>query len=718
MARDLSGVQVKNGDELWDLRYRELKEYRDEHGNCNVPANLVPLGKWVQNRRQDYKNGRLSNERIARLEIIGFVWNLEEQWWSERFDELTNYKSVNGDCNVPAKQSSLGTWVDNQRQSFKKGKLSQERADLLDRIGFSWEPIDEAWKARFDELVDFKNDNGDCNVPRSQGPLGTWVDKQRVKYKSGKLSQERVDLLESIFDELVDFKCENGDCNVPSRQGPLGVWVGFQRQYYKKGKLSQERVDLLDSIGFSWEPFDEAWTTRFDELVDFKNDHGDCNVPQGQGSLGMWVNRQREEFKAGRLSEERIARLESIGFVWDMLEQEWLERFGELTKYKTVNGDCSVPQSQGSLGVWVDTQRQSFKKGKLPQERVDLLESIGFSWEPTDEAWTARFDELVDFKDENGDCNVPKVQGPLGRWVDTQRQSYKKGKLSQERIGLLKSIGFEWVLVPYKKSWKLDERWKTVLTELVRYLIEHGTCNVPRKYGPLGSWVSKQRQEYKDGSMSQLRKDYLGSIGFAWKLKQVGKECSPAEYSKPDPEAIAGVVGEETRRHENDPFSTAKDPRKCLAKALQEFLDSDTARLIQTYDKPQKIGVKWQTRYTELVHYLIAHGNCNVPRGQGVLGDWVNTQRANYREGRLSQPRKEYLEIIGFVWTTKRVGRERLSDLYSKSDPKAIARIIADEKSQHDVLPPSAPEGLKTRVNADRDLVEALQEYLDKLENR
>ena len=347
-----------------------------------------------------------------------------------------------------------------------------------------------------------------------------------------------------------------------------------------------------------------------------------------------------------------------------------------------------------------------------------MLESIGFSWEPTDEAWTARFDELVDFKDENGDCNVPKVQGPLGRWVDTQRQSYKKGKLSQERIGLLKSIGFEWVLVPYKKSWKLDERWKTVLTELVRYLIEHGTCNVPRKYGPLGSWVSKQRQEYKDGSMSQLRKDYLGSIGFAWKLKQVGKECSPAEYSKPDPEAIAGVVGEETRRHENDPFSTAKDPRKCLAKALQEFLDSDTARLIQTYDKPQKIGVKWQTRYTELVHYLIAHGNCNVPRGQGVLGDWVNTQRANYREGRLSQPRKEYLEIIGFVWTTKRVGRERLSDLYSKSDPKAIARIIADEKSQHDVLPPSAPEGLKTRVNADRDLVEALQEYLDKLENR
>ena len=601
--------------------------YKDEHGDCNVPQSMGGLGDWVFNQRISYTKGSLSRERVGRLEEIGFTWRFVatdgadvltklrywEELWDWRYRELKKFRDKHGDCNVPSSQGGLGTWVDTQRHSYKKAKLSDERIARLESIGFVWDMREQEWLDRFNELTDYEAENGDCDVPQSQGPLGLWVNKQRMLYKNGKLSQKRVDLLENIgfvwepldlvwmacFDELVDFKCENGDCNVPSRQGPLGVWVGFQRQYYKKGKLSQERVDLLDSIGFSWEPFDEAWTTRFDELVDFKNDHGDCNVPQGQGSLGMWVNRQREEVKAGRLSEERIE--------------------------------------------------------------------------------------------------------------------------------LLESIGFEWILrqpIHTNLSWKLDEQWRTKFTELVHYLIEHGNCNVPYGYGPLGSWVGKQRKTYTDGSMSQFRVDYLDSIGFAWKLKRVGKEAHPDQYSEPDTKAIARIIEDEKPRHDDLPASateglkTRANVGRCLAEALQEYLDDDTVRLMQTFDKPQRFGMQWQARYTELVHYLIARGNCNVPRKQGALGNWVNSQRRNYREGRLSQIRKEYLESIGFVWTTKRVGNEWHPDQYSKPDPKAIARIIVDEKSGLEEFPSSAPEGLKVRVKADRALVEALQKYLNKLENK
>ena len=269
-------------------------------------------------------------------------------------------------------------------------------------------------------------------------------------------------------------------------------------------------------------------------------------------------------------------------------------------------------------------------------------------------------------------------------------------------------------LVPYKYSWKLDEQWKTILTELVQYLIKHGNCNVPGKYGPLGRWVNNQRQEYKDGSMSQFRVDYLDSIGFAWNIKQVSKECSPDQYSEPDPEAIAGIIKEETQQYEKEYFPSSA--RKCLAEALQAYLDSDSARLMQTYDKPQKFNVRWQTRYTELVRHLIKQGNGNMPKKYGPLSNWVIAQRWNYREGRLSQPRKEYLESIGFAWTWKCVDNEWHKDRCSKPDPKAIARMIDDETPRGE-LPPSAPEGLKTRVKADRDLVEALQEYLDQLKS-
>ena len=36
--------------------------------------------------------------------------------------------------------------------------------------------------------------------------------------------------------------------------------------------------------------------------------------------LGLWVNRQRQNYKANKLLAERKEKLESIGFVWDVRE--------------------------------------------------------------------------------------------------------------------------------------------------------------------------------------------------------------------------------------------------------------------------------------------------------------------------------------------------------------------------------------------------------------
>ncbi|EJK74399.1 hypothetical protein THAOC_03925 [Thalassiosira oceanica] len=293
--------------------------------------------------------------------------------------------------------------------------------------------------------------------------------------------------------------------------------------------------------------------------------------------------------------------------------------------------------------------------------------------------------------------------------------------MSQERIDFLESVGFEWVRMERTVTelpWKLDEQWKARFTELVQYLIEHGSSNVPVETGPLGCWVAKQRQDYKDGRISQFRIDYLNSIGFAWTMKRVGNERLPDQYLEAAPEAIARIIEDERPWHDDLPLGatealkTRVNVGKRLADVLQEYLDKDSVRLMQTYDKSKKVDARWQARYTELVYYLIEHGNCNVPRRYGPLGSWVYAQRQAYKQGRMSQLRKEYLEIIGFVWTTKRVGNDWFPDEYSNPDPKAIARIIDDEKPSHDGLPSSAPEGMKMRVRADRDLVEALQEYL------
>ena len=43
--------------------------------------------------------GRLTNDRIRRLEALGFVWSLRDDW-QRHYDELKQYKEEHGHCNV------------------------------------------------------------------------------------------------------------------------------------------------------------------------------------------------------------------------------------------------------------------------------------------------------------------------------------------------------------------------------------------------------------------------------------------------------------------------------------------------------------------------------------------------------------------------------------------------------------------------------------------
>ena len=169
------------------------------------------------------------------------------------------------------------------------------------------------------------------------------------------------------------------------------------------------------------------------------------------------------------------------------------------------------------------------------------------------------FLKLKQYKKQHGDSNVLQNQGQLGTWVNDQRRSYKRGKLSQERFEQLKSIGFEWVLRESHGQRTTDWHWRMTFVDLVDYLMEHGTCNVPQSQGSLGNWVSYQRQSYKDGRLSQYqyRIDYLDSIGFAWELKRGDK--SHPDKSIPNLKTIACMIKEE----KGTP----------IARALEAYLD-------------------------------------------------------------------------------------------------------------------------------------------------
>ena len=189
----------------WDLRFFALEAFRKRHGHCDVPARYKKnpeLGTWVGNQRTLRSRGKLSDERIQRLDAIGFPWDAHDLLWERRFQELVEYERKHGHCNVPSryrKNLKLGNWANNQRG--RRGELSDERIQRLDAIGFPWDVYDALWEQRFEELVEYERKHGHCNVPRNYAKspkLSSWVSNQRSARSRGELSDERIRRLKAI----------------------------------------------------------------------------------------------------------------------------------------------------------------------------------------------------------------------------------------------------------------------------------------------------------------------------------------------------------------------------------------------------------------------------------------------------------------------------------------------------------------------------------------
>jgi hypothetical protein len=204
---------------------------------------------------------------------------------------------------------------------------------------------------------------------------------------------------------------------------------------------------------------DKNWNKQYGKLVEFKRKNGHCLVPRRypeDASLGRWVAKQRETHVTNKLRLDREGLLEEIGFVWrvdlsvrDETGSPWKKQYEKLVEFKRKNGHCLVPKKwpeDASLGTWVDTQRQFHSENKLRLDRKGLLEELGFVWNVVETKWNTHYEKLVEFKQKNDHCNVPrgyKEDGlSLGIWVSNQRQ--RKNNMRQDRKGLLEELGFAW----------------------------------------------------------------------------------------------------------------------------------------------------------------------------------------------------------------------------------------------------------------------------------
>ena len=574
ILESLSGWTWDLFETNWLEGLEQLKTYVEENGHSRVPQRYKTtsgfnLGVWVHTRRNEKKNGDLTEDRIKILESLpGWTWDPKETNWSEELEQLKTYVEENGHSRVPStfKTDSgfnLGSWVSVRRKQKKNGDLTEDRIKILESLpGWTWDPFETNWLEGLEQLKTYVEENGHPRVSKgyktdSGFNLGSWVSNRRNEKKNGDLTEDRIKILESLpgwtwdpfetdwlegLEQLKTYVEENGHSRVSQGYKTdsgfnLGSWVSVRRKQKKNGDLTEDRIRLLESQpGWTWDILETNWLEGLEHLKTYVEENGHSRVSRGYKTdsgfnLGSWVSNRRKQKKKGDLTEDRIKILESLpGWTWDPFETNWLEGLEQLKTYVEENGHPRVSKgyktdSGFNLGSWVSNRRNEKKNGDLTEDRIKILESLpGWTWDPFETNWLEGLEHLKTYVEENGHSRVSRGYKTdsgfnLGSWVSNRRKQKKKGDLTEDRIRLLESLpGWTWD--------PMETKWLEGLEQLKTYVEQEGHSIVIQTYKTksgfnLGSWVSTRRQQKKNGDLTEDRIKILESLpGWMWVIEK------------------------------------------------------------------------------------------------------------------------------------------------------------------------------------------------------
>ena len=287
---DSIGMDWENRNDLaWKRGLKNAQKFREQFGNLQVPAkykmeNGYLLGSWIVNARQNRMLGRLSEEQIAQLDVLGMTWDVFDIRWEQGYALAATYAQEHGNLDVPRNYKTtdgkmLGHWLQSQEQAYEQKKLSADQIARLERIGMYWgNRNDRQWNEVYQTAKRYFETQGNLNVPVAyvspEGyALGKWVRRQRYAYQN------------------------------PEKSNSI---------------LSPERVALLDAIGMQWDK-PNPWQHRCELAQKYKQEHGNLEIPAKYKTadgiwLGKWLYEQKKLLKADpqKLSAEQKQMLREL----------------------------------------------------------------------------------------------------------------------------------------------------------------------------------------------------------------------------------------------------------------------------------------------------------------------------------------------------------------------------------------------------------------------
>lgn len=144
-------------------------------------------------------------------------------------------------------------------------------------------------------------------------------------------TQKRIADSNGLFVELTREVGELYECYLPTLDSPMDSpdlpASHLMNMNYNFSNTNNNSTDNNKKASYKFKQpvnkphaFDRQWRRHFDELAEFKTNHGHCNVSRttkGFENLGNWLADQRRKLRRGKMTKEQYDMLTQLGVEWD-----------------------------------------------------------------------------------------------------------------------------------------------------------------------------------------------------------------------------------------------------------------------------------------------------------------------------------------------------------------------------------------------------------------
>ena len=300
----------------------------------------------------------------------------------------------------------------------------------------------------------------------------------------------------------------------------------------------------------------------------------------------------------------------------------WMERVLELQRYAKQHGHCRVPKrykENPALGNWVNKQRVEYRKyqqiraqhhehgssnqstisSSLTEERIALLNQLGFCWNATAIAITKH-----SLQQSTTTVRTPTATPPKDQVLLNDKEN----------------------------NHHLPAQWMADYKNLRQYMMDNNLDSVHQlvRDSPWDKWVQQTRQEWHRFEQNSASQEQLRSSS-QQRMPYVDSVCPPnLDY----------VKNETTGTH--------------IVSAAEAM-----SQLDRYWNWTSRRAVQWERQWQALVEFQAMYGHTCVPISfpdNPSLAHWVSTQRKQYNQWQrgkktcLTTERRLRLQSLNFVW--------------------------------------------------------------------